>query len=159
MAAMQSTPSVHAPATVAADSHLTLHYRISLADSGEDVISTFGGRPATLQLGLGQLAEPLERCLLGMAAGERASFDLPPERAFGPRNPALLQTLSRAAFDANTGGDTDYQPGDPVALPAPGGGRYAGVLKALDEHHALFDFNHPLAGRHIRFEVEILGIL
>jgi FKBP-type peptidyl-prolyl cis-trans isomerase SlpA len=159
MAVMASTPSACAPTVVAADSYLTLHYRISLADSGEDVISTFGGRPATLQLGLGQLAEPLERCLLGMAEGEHASFDLPPERAFGPRNPALVQTLSRAAFDAHTGGDADYQPGDPVALPAPGGGRYAGVLKALDERHALFDFNHPLAGRRIRFEVGILGIL
>lgn len=159
MSGMASTSSAATPATVTAGSHLTLHYRISLADSGEDVISTFGGRPATLQIGLGQLAEPLERCLIGLAEGARASFDLAPEQAFGPRNPALVQTLSRAVFDANTGGDTDYQPGDPVEFPAPGGGRYAGVLKALDERQALFDFNHPLAGRRIRFEVEILGIL
>src|SRR5690606_21546797 len=124
MSGMASTSSATTPATVVAGSHLTLHYRVSLADSGEDVISTFGGRPATLQIGLGQLAEPLERCLVGLAEGARASFDLAPEQAFGPRNPALLQTLSRAAFDAHTGGDTDYQPGDPVEFPAPGGGRY-----------------------------------
>ncbi|MCO5107540.1 MAG: FKBP-type peptidyl-prolyl cis-trans isomerase [Burkholderiaceae bacterium] len=156
---MASTSSATTPATVAAGSHLTLHYRISLVESGEDVISTFGDRPATLQLGLGQLAEPLERCLLGLAEGAHESFELAPEQAFGPRNPALVQALSRAAFDANTGGDADYQPGDPVEFPAPGGGRYAGVLKALDERQALFDFNHPLAGHRIRFEVRILGIL
>src|SRR5690606_37304669 len=159
MAGMANVPAAAAPATVAAGSYLTLHYRNSLVESGEDVISTFGDRPATLQLGLGQLAEPLERCLLGLAEGAHESFELAPEQAFGPRNPALVQALSRAAFDANTGGDADYQPGDPVEFPAPGGGRYAGVLKALDERQALFDFNHPLAGRRIRFEVEILGIL
>ena len=159
MAGMANASSGATRATVAAGSFLTLHYRISLADSGDDVISTFGDRPATVQLGLGQMAEPLERCLLGLAEGARASFDLEPEQAFGPRNPALLQTMSRADFDARTGGDADYQPGDVIQIPAPGSGRYAGVLKALDAGGALFDFNHPLAGRRIRFEVEILGIL
>ena len=49
------------------DSHLTLHYRLSLPDAGGvAVVDTFGGTPATLQLGTGQLAEPLERCLLGL---------------------------------------------------------------------------------------------
>ncbi|OJX04448.1 MAG: peptidylprolyl isomerase [Burkholderiales bacterium 70-64] len=159
MTGMTSTPDAAAPATVAADSHLTLHYRISLAESGEDVISTFGDRPATLQVGLGQLAEPLERCLIGLAEGARARFDLSPEQAFGARNPALVQRLSRAALEADTRRDADYQPGDVVEFSAPDGGRFAGVLKEIDERHALFDFNHPLAGQPIRFEVEILGIL
>jgi len=159
MAGMANTTSAGTPATVTAGSHLTLHYRLTLTDSGEDVISTFGNRPATVQLGLGQLAEPLERCLLGLVEGTVASFDLAPERAFGERHPALVQKLTRAAFDAATRGDPDYQPGDPVAFPAPDGSRYAGVLKELTERYALFDFNHPLAGQRIRFEVEILGIL
>ena len=146
-------------ATVAPDSYLTLHYRISLADGGEDVINTFGDKPATLQLGAGQMAEPLERCLLGLADGERAVFELEPDAAFGARNPELVQKLSRAAFDANVEAGTDWEPGDLVDFPAPGGGRYAGVLKEINERYALFDFNHPLAGQRIRFEVEILGVL
>jgi FKBP-type peptidyl-prolyl cis-trans isomerase SlpA len=144
---------------VGADSHLTLHYRLTLADREADVISTFGGKPATLQLGIGQLAEPLERCLIGLGEGDCRRFALPPGEAFGPRNPELLQRLSRAVFDAHTTSGTVYEPGDLVELPAPGGGRYAGVVKEISEQSVLFDFNHPLAGQAIDFEVEILGVL
>lgn len=147
------------PATVLPGSHLTLHYRLSLADSGADVINTFVERPATLPLGLGHMAEPLERCLIGLADGAHQVFELEPEQAFGPRNPDLVQKLSRATFDANIGPDNDYQAGDLVEFPTADGGRFAGVLKELTDQYALFDFNHPLAGQRLRFEVRILGIL
>lgn len=161
---LTSAPSEHGAVAaegvrVGADSHLTLHYRLTLAERGADIISTFGGKPATLQIGIGQLAEPLERCLMGLCEGERRRFALPPGAAFGPRNPELLQRLSRAVFDAHTTPGTTYEPGDLVELPAPGGGRYAGVVKEISDQSVLFDFNHPLAGQAIDFEVEILGVL
>ena len=159
MAAMPNTPPDAVPGTVSPGSHLTLHYRLSLAESGADVINTFGERPATLQLGIGQMAESLERCLLGLTEGAHRVFDLEPAEAFGPRNPELVQKLSRASFDANIDPGTEYDPGDVVDFPAPNGGRYAGVLKSLNDRYALFDFNHPLAGQRIRFEVRILGVL
>jgi len=146
-------------ATVKADSYLTLHYRLSLAETGDDVVSTFGGNPATLQLGLGQMAEPLERCLIGLTEGARAVFELGPGEAFGVRNPQLLQRVSRAMLAKHGETGTGYEPGDLVEFPAPGGGRFAGVLKEIDERWALFDFNHPLAGQPVRLEVEILGVL
>lgn len=149
-------PPVH---RVGPGSHLTLHYRIAIDQPPSEVFSTFGQNPATLQLGIGQLAEPLERCLWGLAEGDRRGFKLLPTEAFGERNPQLIQSLSRAVFDRHLTSDTDYQPGDLVELPAPGGGRYAGVLKAIDDQQVLFDFNHPLAGHTIQFEVHILGVL
>lgn len=146
---------------VRGDSHVTLHYKVSLAEGGAAVIDTFGGRPATLQLGLGQMAEPLERRLLGLAEGEHRVFELPVEEAFGPRNPELVQRIARSLLDANAAAGTDWTPGDLVEFPGPegGGSRFTAVLKSIDERSVLLDFNHPLAGQPLRFEVRILGVL
>lgn len=138
--------------------YLTLHYRLASAD-GADMVSTFAGNPATLQLGQGQLAPFLEECLLGLPEGVHQVFDLAPEKAFGPRNPELIQRVSRATLEENSPFDAEYKIGDLVDFAAPGGGRFAGVLREIDERGALFDFNHPLAGQSVRFEVKIIGIL
>ena len=53
----------------------------------------------------------------------------------------------------------DFTPGELIEFNAPDGGRYAGVLKEVSETSALFDFNHPLAGQALTFEVKIIGIL
>ena len=147
------------PARVRADSHLTLHYRLTLMETGADIINTFEGKPATLQLGIGQMAEPLEHCLQGIADGERRVFDLAPDAAFGPRNPALIQRVSRSMLTRGSEPGVRYVPGDLVEFPTPDGGRFACVLKTIDAQGAVFDFNHPLAGQPVRFEVAILGIL
>ncbi len=151
-----------APATaggVRADSYLTLHYRLSLADSGTDVISTFGENPATLQLGIGQMAESLERCLVGLVEGEQARFELSADQAFGPRHPALLHRLALPLRAASGESAHELVPGDLVAVPAPGGAQMTGVLKEIGESDALVDFNHPLAGQRLVFEVRILGVM
>jgi FKBP-type peptidyl-prolyl cis-trans isomerase SlpA len=144
---------------VGPSSFLTLHYRVTFPDTGEDLVNTFADRPATVQLGCGQLAEPLEKCLLGLSDGDHKGFDLAPEQAFGERNPSMIQRVARQLLTEHADPDETFQPGDLVEFPAPGGGRYAGVLKELTPQHALLDFNHPLAGRRIRFEVKILGVL
>ena len=138
-------------------SYLTLHYRLASVD-GNNIVSTFEENPATLQLGTGQLAPFLEDCLVGMQEGTHTVFELPPEKAFGPRNPDLIQHVSRATLDDNSGGE-QYTVGDLVEFNAPSGGRFAGVLRAIDDDSALFDFNHPLAGQTLKFEVRIIGIL
>lgn len=149
--------------TVAAGSHVTLHYRLVVTADGveREVVSTFDAKPATVQVGAGQFAPSLEACLLGLAEGEQATFDLR-EDAFGARNPELVQVLSRAAFDASAaldGHEGDFAPGDVVEFCAPDGGRFAGVLREHDERRVVVDFNHPLAGRALRFSVHVIGVL
>lgn len=140
-------------------SHLTLHYRLTLLETGAVVFDTFEGKPATLQIGAGQLAPSLEQRLIGLEEGAQARFELPAGEAFGARNPELVQRISRAMLDRHAEPGEDYRPGDVVEFPAPEGGRYSGVLKVIDAQGALFDFNHPLAGQPVAFDVRIIGIL
>ncbi|MCL2829726.1 MAG: FKBP-type peptidyl-prolyl cis-trans isomerase [Betaproteobacteria bacterium] len=156
---------------VQAGSFLTLHYRIASLEtpilfSGEEVesaagnsnsefLSTFDLSPATLQLGSGQLAPALEACLIGLPAGARKIFHLPPEAAFGARNPHLIERIARNALPAGV----ELAENTLVEFSTPNGAAFTGFLRQLDEQGALFDFNHPLAGKSIEFEVWILGIL
>ncbi len=137
---------------------LTLHYRLSSQD-GRDLVTTFNDSPATLQLGAGQLVPALEARLIGLPEGASQIFELSAGEAFGPRNPELLQRVSLATLREHSDADEDYAVGDVVDFNAPGGGRFAGVLLELGADDALFDFNHPLAGQPVKFEVRIIGIL
>lgn len=148
------------PATVGPSDHLTLHYRLSLAADGAEIISTFGGRPATLQMGAGQFSQALEDCLIGLREGGEHRFELGPDEAFGQRRGELIQSFTRAAFDGNAeAADGPYGPGDVVRIRGAGGEEVAGVIRSIDAERVMLDFNHPLAGQAIVFEVRLLGVL
>jgi len=148
--------SPHPVVTVGA--FLTLHYRLTDQD-GRDIVTTFGATPATLQIGAGQLSPALESQLLGLPEGVQRTFQLTAGEAFGPHNPDLVQTVSMTTLREHSVEDASYAVGDVVDFSAPGGGRFAGTLLALSDEEAVFDFNHPLAGRAVTFEVNIIGIL
>jgi FKBP-type peptidyl-prolyl cis-trans isomerase SlpA len=135
------------------DSLVTLHYRIAL-ENGQPLISTFEGTPATLQLGAGELLPSLERLLAGIETGKHHSFTLAPDEAFGVRKPELVERVRREHMP-----DEEIEPMTIMEFVAPDGSRYSGLVTELDESSALVDFNHPLAGKTIRFEVEVIGIL
>lgn len=139
---------------VTPNSFVTLHYRLATADDTE-LVSTFDASPATLQLGSGELAPPLEACLDGLPVGERHVFLLEPDQAFGPHNSQLVQRMARRELP----GDGKIEIHALVEFAAPDGSRFAGLVRELDADSALIDFNHPLAGKSIRFEVEVIGVL
>jgi FKBP-type peptidyl-prolyl cis-trans isomerase SlpA len=143
---------------VTPSSYLTLHYRLASQD-GNDIVSTFNGTPATLQMGSGQLAPFLENLLLGLPEGTEQTFVLSPQEGFGERNPELIQRISLSTLRENSQLGEEYRIGDLVEFNAPGGGRFAGILLEMHDEDALFDFNHPLAGQSLSFEVRIIGVL
>ena len=145
--------------TIQSGSFLTLHYRLAGPD-GADVINTFQDKPATLSLGTGQLAPAMEARLIGLAEGARQTFELAPGEAFGERNPELLQRVKLSLLHELGDPDAQYGLGDVVQFPTPDGqGAYAGVVREVGAGWLLFDFNHPLAGQPVRFEVQVLGVL
>jgi FKBP-type peptidyl-prolyl cis-trans isomerase SlpA len=149
-------------ALVQPGSFLTLHYR--LAGPGGDIINTFDGKPATLSLGTGELSPAVEQRLLGLAEGTHTRFDIPAGEAFGERNDDMLQWVGRKLLDQMGDPDEKYQIGDVVQFPTPDGrGQYAGAVRQVREDadggSVLFDFNHPLAGQPVTFEVQLIGVL
>ena len=154
-------------------SFLTLHYRLS--GPGGDIINTFNEKPATLSLGTGELSPAMEQCLMGLEEGVRSSFELPPGEAFGDRNPEMLQWVARRLLNELGDPGERYQVGDVVQFPTPDGmGSYAGSVQQVGKDGrdgngngngdgaadaVLFDFNHPLAGQPVTFEVHLIGVL
>jgi FKBP-type peptidyl-prolyl cis-trans isomerase SlpA len=144
---------------VGAGSFLTLHYRLSGPNG--DIINTFDDKPATLSLGTGELSPAVEQCLIDLEEGTRATFELPAGAAFGERSPQMQQWLARNVLTQMGDPLETYQVGDVVQFPTPDGqGQFAGVvLQVRDDGAVLFDFNHPLAGQPVTFEVQLIGVL
>ena len=142
-------------ATVRPGSFLTLHYR--LAGPEGDVINTFEDKPATLTLGNSELSPVLEERLLGLEEGTRTSFEL-------AQGEAMQQWVSRKLLDTLGDPDEQYHVGEAVEFATPdGSGSYAGVVvqvgNADSQDALLIDFNHPLAGQPVTFEVHVIGVL
>ncbi len=145
--------------TIQAGSFLTLHYRLAGPD-GRDVINTFHDKPATLALGTGELAPAIEQKLIGLPEGAQATFTLAAGEAFGPRNPEMLQKVKRSLLKQLGDPEEVYSVGDVVEFPTPHGqGSYAGAVREVSDAWVLFDFNHPLAGLPVSFEVQVIGVL
>lgn len=145
-------------AVVTPGSFLTLHYRLS--GPAGDVINTFNDKPATLSLGNGELSPAVEQRLLGLAEGAHVTFELPAGEAFGERNPEMQQWVARSLLSRMGDPDEQYAVGDVVQFPTPDGqGSYAGAVIELNDTAVRFDFNHPLAGQPVTFEVRLIGVL
>lgn len=149
-------------ATVAPGSFLTLHYRLSGPNG--DLINTFGATASTLTLGSGQLSPALEAHLFGLPEGTHTKFELPAGEAFGPRSADMQQWMARQELVELGVENEQYEVGEVLQLVTPdGSGRFGGVIRefrTVDKGEVvLIDFNHPLAGLPVTFEVQIIGII
>lgn len=139
---------------VGPNTKVELHFALKLAETGELVDSTFEKSPARLAIGDGNLPPAFEQAIFGMQVGERRVHTMRPEDGFGQHNPANVQTVSRDQFDSSV----ELSEGLVVSFQDKAKTELPGVVVDFDSTQVTVDFNHPLAGRELEFEVEILGV-
>lgn len=123
-------------------------------ESGEVFDTNEGGPALELQAGAGQVIPGLDRALLGMAPGEKKSITLPPEQAYGKRDDSLRRSLPRSEFPP----DAPLKAGEVMALKTADGARVPVEVHAVDDQEVVLDFNHPLAGHTLSFDLEVVAI-
>lgn len=132
---------------------MTLHFTLKLSD-GEVVDTTTEQEPATFVVGDGNLLPGFEKALFGLAVGAKDRFVIPPEDGFGRPNPNNVQLIPRHQFP----GDIELSEGLMVSFADAQNAELPGVIAKVSDDQVEVDFNHPLAGRDITFEVEIIDI-
>ncbi|RZF80676.1 FKBP-type peptidyl-prolyl cis-trans isomerase [Pseudoalteromonas sp. CO325X] len=139
---------------IGANSEVVFHFSIKLSDGSAADSTKVHDKPAKLTIGDGSLTENFEKCLLGLSAGDEKSFELEPEDAFGQPNPDNIYHVDRSKF----GSDAPAQVGAIIAFTQPDGTELPGVVREVVGESVTIDFNHPLAGQKLTFEVEILEV-
>ena len=130
---------------------VTLHFALLLED-GAVVDSNFEGKPATFSIGDGNLLPGFEETLLGLHKDDQREFVVPPEKAFGQHNE---QNLQRVAMDNFS--ELEIEPGAMFSFQN-GDGELPGVITEILDGEVMVDFNHPLAGKKIIFQVKIMDV-
>ncbi|MBQ24297.1 peptidylprolyl isomerase [Alcanivorax sp.] len=135
------------------ETRITLHFAVRLMD-GTDLDSTFDGEPASFVWGDESLLPGFENAIRGLKAGDRRSVFLEAAKAFGEYNEQNVQHFTRDTFAEHD----SLEPGMVLSFADAAGAELPGVISKADDEWVMVDFNHPLAGRDLTFEVEIIGI-
>lgn len=133
---------------------VTLHFSLRL-ENGDVIDSTFEKKPAAFTVGDGSLLTGFERKLFGLKKGSRQKFAVSPEDAFGQPNPNNVQYFKRSQFDAAL----ELHEGLVISFADAANSELPGVVSRFDDNEVVVDFNHPLAGRTITFEVDIFDVV
>ena len=133
-------------------SQVDLHFSVSIENGAEIDNTRQRNEPVSLTIGDGNLLPGFEKSLLGLRAGDRRTVHLPPEDAFGPWNPENVQIFDTVKFEQfpTVGHMIEFEDKAKSSL--------FGVVKSVNEDTTEIDFNHPLAGKNISFEVEIFKV-
>ncbi len=102
-------------------------------------------KPVTVIIGAGFVVPGLEKALMDMTVGEKKEILVKPEEAFGSRNPELIKTVPEKAFEGK-----HVVPGMIVDF-----GNSRGRIQSISSGRVRVDFNHPLAGKNLKYQVDL----
>jgi peptidylprolyl isomerase len=123
-------------------------------ENGDIFDTTEGDLPLELQMGSGQVIKGFEDALMGMSLNDKKAFTIDPEDAYGQRIEGYVQTIPRKEVPP----DMALEKGDFIGIQTPDGQQIPALITHLDDDKMVLDLNHPLAGKTLTFEVEVVGI-
>lgn len=133
--------------------YVAFDYKLTL-DSGEEVDSSSEGKPLGFITGSGQIIPGLEKAMMGKKAGDSVKISVDSEDAYGKVNPELFQEVSRSQFP----GEMELQTGMTFQAQGPQGPMVIHIKEIKDENTVVIDLNHPLAGKKLHFDINIVEV-
>lgn len=140
---------------IAENSEVLMHFSIRLADGSAVDSTKVDNKPAKFVMGDGSLTPAFEACLLGLREGQSETFTLAPESAFGLPNPDNIHHLELSKFSH----DVPAEIGTIISFTQANGEEIPGIIREVVADSVTVDFNHPLAGQTVTFEVDVLEVL
>ncbi|MFT4925409.1 MAG: FKBP-type peptidyl-prolyl cis-trans isomerase SlpA [Phenylobacterium sp.] len=141
-------------AVITSTSEVVMHFSINLSDGSAAESTRVNNKPAKFVMGDGSLTDNFEKCLLGLTLNQQKKFELAPQDAFGLPNPDNIHYVDRSRFTL----DAPAEVGAIIGFSQPNGAELPGIVREVNGDSVTVDFNHPLAGQTLTFDVEILSI-
>jgi len=132
---------------------VSVHYKGTFPDGTEFDNSRIRGEALSFEVGSGRMIRGFNDAVVGMATGETKTVTLQPETAYGMPEKDAFQNVPKTAF----GEDFTFELGGMIKGNGPQGPFLAKIHEVQDEEVVL-DFNHPLAGKELNFEIEIVSV-
>jgi FKBP-type peptidyl-prolyl cis-trans isomerase SlyD len=130
-----------------------LDYTLRL-DDGEVIDSSAGQKPVEFLQGQGQIVSGLEQALYGMAVGDEKRVVIEPDGGYGDRDPNALRMVPRDTFPP----ELELSPGIRLHVRDESGSAFEVCVDEIQSDGVVLDFNHPLAGETLHFDVKILSL-
>ena len=131
---------------------VSIHY-LGRLDDGEEFDSSFTREPIEFTVGIGQVVEAIDEGVVGLEPGEKRTIKVTPEKGFGPRHDELIRAVPRSLL-----GDQSAEPGEPMEIQTEDGQILIAVIEDIDENNLVLDLNHPLSGKNLEFDIQLLEI-
>tara|TARA_R110002020_G_scaffold37239_6_gene112507 strand:+ start:3015 stop:3443 length:429 start_codon:yes stop_codon:yes gene_type:complete len=133
--------------------NVRVHYKGTLSDGTEFDNSRNRGQTLDFEVGTSNMISGFTNAIIGMTEGQTKTVTLPPEQAYGPHNPEAIQTVPKEAF----GSDFEFNVGETVQGNGPQG-PFLAKIHDLADNEVVLDLNHPLAGKELNFEIELVSV-